>query len=160
LAQTEEVQRGRREKRTLIVRDVTPVQLGLAGAAQLGLIIREVTEKGKTTLHRHHMVTSRPAQQLSAQEFLAARREHWGVEGKCHQRLDVSGLEDKLRVRSASAAAALGLLCRISLALFLQWCQEPGRRKRDQTYPGWSGRQIHRPSSLLCRLRQPFAGDG
>jgi predicted transposase YbfD/YdcC len=142
------------------VRDVTPVQFGLAGAAQLGLVIREVTGKGKTTLHRHYMVTSRPAQQLSAQQFLAARREHWGVEGKCHQRLDVSGFEDKLRVRSASAAATLGLLCRISLALFLQWCQQPGRRKRDKTYPVWSGRQIHRPSSLLRRLRQPFAGDG
>jgi hypothetical protein len=143
-----------------MVRDTTPAQFGLAGAAQLGLIIREVTEKGETTLHRHHMVTSRPARQLSADQFLAARREHWGVEGKCHQRLDVSGFEDKLRVRSASAAATLGLLCRISLALFLQWCQAPGRHQRDKTYPVWSGRQTHRPSSLLCRLRQPFAGDG
>jgi len=142
------------------VRDTTPVQLGLAGAAQLGLIIREVTEKGEATLHRHHMVTSRPAQQLSAQEFLAARREHWGIEGKCHQRLDVSGFEDKLRVRSASAAATLGLLCRISLALFLQWCQVPGRHQRDKTYPVWSGRQIRHPSPLLRRLRQPAARDG
>lgn len=142
------------------MRDITPVQFGLAGAAQLGLVIREVTEKGETTIHRHYRVTSRPAQQLSAQEFLAARREHWGVEGKCHQRLDVSAFEDKLRVRSASAAATLGLLCRISLALFLQWCQAPGRRQRDKTYPVWRGRPIRHPSSLLRHLRQPFASDG
>ena len=31
------------------MREVTPAQLGLAGAAQLGLIIRRVTEHGQTT---------------------------------------------------------------------------------------------------------------
>ena len=141
------------------MRDTTPVGFGLAGAAQLGLVIREVTAKGKTTLHRHYMVTSRPAAALSAAEFLAARREHWGIEGKCHQRLDVSGFEDHLRVRSASAAATLGLLCRISLALFIQWCQKPGRHQRDKTYPVWTGRQIRHPSPLLRRLRNPEARD-
>jgi len=91
---------------------------------------------------------------------LAARREHWGIEGKCHQRLDVSGFEDKLRVRSASAAATLGLLCRMSVALFIQWCQAPGRLERDKTYPVWAGRQTRHPSSLLRRLGQPFSRDG
>jgi len=160
VVQTEQVQRSRREKRTLIVRETTPVQFGLAGAAQVGLVIREVTEKGKTNIHRHYMVTSRSAQELNAQEFLNARREHWGIEGKCHQRLDVSACEDKLRVRSASAAATLGLLCRISIALFMQWSQEPGRLVRDKTYPVWRGRQTHRPSALLRLMGQPFVRDG
>ena len=160
MAQTEEVQRGRHEKRTLIVRELTPVQFGLAGAAQLGLVIREVTEQGQTTVHRHHLVTSRPAEQLSAQDFLAARRAHWGIESICHQQLDVSGGEDQLRVRSASAAATLGLLSRISLALFRQGCQTPGLRQRDKTYPVWRARQIRRPTALLRRLRQPFVSDG
>jgi hypothetical protein len=160
VAQTETVERGRRVKRTLIARDITPVQLGLAGAAQLGLVIREVTEKGETTVHRYHVVTSRPAAELSVQDFLAALREHWGIEGKCHQRLDVSGFEDQLRVRSAPAAATLGLLGRMSVALFIQWCQAPGRRQRDKTYPVWAGRQRRHPSALLRRLRQPLARDG
>lgn len=133
------------------------MQLGLAGAAQLGLVIREVTEKGKTTIHRHHMVTSRPADQLEALELLNARRAHWGIEGRCHQRLDVSGFEDQLRSGSTSAAATLGLLGRISIAIFLQWCQQPGRLVRDKTYPVYRGRQIRHPSPLLERLSQPTA---
>jgi len=151
--------RGRLEKRTLIVRNVTPVQMGWAGAAQLGLVIREVTEKGKTTVRRHYMMTSRPASRLSAEQFLAARRQHWGIEGQCHQRLDVSLQEDQLRVRSSSAAATLGLLQRVSVALFVQ-AAPALRRKRDRTYPVWSGRQKRRPSALLRRLQKPVFSSG
>ena len=160
MAQTEEIQNERLEKRTLIVREITPSQMDLAGAAQLGLVIRERIEKGKTTLSVHYMVTSRPLDQLNAKEMLAARREHWGIEGKCHQRLDISAHEDQLRVRSASAAATLSLLCRLSLAIFICWCAEPGRLKRDKTYPVWSQRQKRRPGALIKLLQQPMADDG
>ena len=101
------------------------MQLGLAGAAQLIVIIRTCTEKGKTTTFRTYFVTSRPADRLSPLQILFLRRGQWGIEATCHQRLDVSLHEDKSRVRTLSSVAVLGLLSRISLALFQQDCQRP-----------------------------------
>jgi hypothetical protein len=133
------------------VREVTPVELGLAGAAQLIVIIRTCTQKGKTTSTRSYFVTSRPAQRLSPLQILFLRRGQWGIEGTCHQRLDVSLHEDKSRVRSASGVALLGILSRISLALFVQDCQRP-QPVRDKTYPVWSFRLIRRPRPMLDLL--------
>lgn len=130
------------------MRQVTPVQLGLAGAAQLSVIIRTCTEKGKTTTARTYFVTSRPADRLSPSEILGLRRSQWGIEATCHQRLDVSLHEDQSRVRSPSGVAVLGLLSRISLALFQQDSQRP-QPLRDKTYPVWSFRLIRRPRPML-----------
>ena len=149
-----EQDRGRRVERWIIVRDVTPAQLGLAGAAQLVLIIRTVTEKGKTTTTRNYFVTSRPAARLDAADLLALRRGHWGIESCCHQRLDVSLHEDQSRVRSLSGVAVLGLLARLSLALFQQDCQQP-QPVRDKTYPVWSVRLLKRPAPMLRRMLEP-----
>ena len=157
IAETRETNRSRQEHRVAIVRDTTPAEFGLAGAAQVALIIRTVTEKGHTTTTYHHVVTSRPAARLAAAGLRALRRGHWGIEADCHQRLDVSLHEDQLRVRSTSGVATLGLLARVSLALFEQWCQGP-RLVRDKTYPVWSGRQKKQPSALLRRLLQPCLG--
>jgi hypothetical protein len=135
----------------VIVRDVTPAQLGLAGAAQLILIIRTVTEKGRTTTTRSYFVTSRPAERLEPVQILLLRRRQWGIESICHQRLDVSLHEDQSRVRSRNGVAVLGLLSRISLALFQADCQRP-QPVRDKTYPVWSGRLQKRPRPMLDRL--------
>lgn len=139
--------------RVLIVRETTPKEFGLAGAAQVALIIRTVTEKGQTKTTRHHIVTSRPASRLDAASLLALRRGQWGIEGDCHQRLDVSLHEDQLRVRSVSGASTLGLLARISVALFEQWSRGP-HPVRDKTYPVWSGRHKKQPATMLRRLQE------
>jgi hypothetical protein len=146
-----EHERGRRVERWIIVREVTPVQLGLAGAAQLIVIIRTCTEKAKTTTAHTYFATSRPADQLSPLQILHLRRGQWGIEATCHQRLDVSLHEDQSRVRSLSGVAVLGLLSRISLALFEQDSQRP-QPVRDRTYPVWSGRLIRRPRPMLDRF--------
>jgi hypothetical protein len=129
------------------------VQLGLAGAAQLIVIIRSCTEKGKTTTARTYFVTSRPADRLSPLQVLELRRRQWGIEAICHQRLDVSLHEDQSRVRSPSGVAVLGLLSRISLALFQRDAQRP-QPVRDKTYPVWSGRLIRHPRPMLDLLLQ------
>ena len=134
-----------------MVRDITPAQLGVAGAAQLVLIISTLTEKGKTTPTRQYFVTSRPGEQLDPVQILLLRRGQWGIEVICHQRLDVSLHEDKSRVRGVSAAAILGLLSRISLALFQQDCHRP-QPVRDKTYPVWSGRLRKQPRPMLDLL--------
>lgn len=147
-----EKNRGRRVERWIIVRDVTPTQLGLAGAAQLAVIISTVTEKGQTTPPtRQYFVTSRPVERLDATQILQLRRGQWGIESICHQRLDVSLHEDQSRVRSVSGVAVLGVLSRISLALFQAECQRP-QPVRDKTYPVWSGRLQKRPRPMLDRL--------
>ena len=146
-----EQDRGRRVERWIIVREVAPVQLGLAGAAQLIVIIRTCTEKGQTTTARTYFVTSRPADRLSPLQILWLRRGQWGIEATCHQRLDVSLHEDKSRVRSLSGVAVLGLLARISLALFQRDAQRP-QPVRDKTYPVWSFRIVRRPRPMLDLL--------
>lgn len=133
------------------MRDVTPAQLGLAGAAQLILILRTVTAKGPTTTTRSYFVTSRTAQRLEPIGLLQLRRRQWGIESICHQRLDVSLHEDQSRVRSVSGVAVLGVLSRISLALFQADCRRP-QPLRDKTFPVWSGRLQKRPRPMLDRL--------
>ena len=56
------------------------MQLGLAGAAQLIVIIRTCTEKGQTTTARTYFVTSRPADLLSPLQILFLRRGQWGIQ--------------------------------------------------------------------------------
>jgi hypothetical protein len=138
-------------ERWAILRDVTPAQLGLAGAAQLILRIRTVTEQGKTTTTRTCFVTSRLAARLTPLDLLHRRRRHWGIEAICHQRLDVSLHEDQSRVRPVSGVAVLGVLSRISLAWFQAEAQRP-QPVRDRTDPVWSGRRRKRPRPMLDRL--------
>lgn len=146
-----EKSRGRRLERWIVVRDVTPAQLGLAGAAQLILIISTLTEKGKTSTVRQYFVTSRPSARLAPLEILHLRRSQWGIEASCHQRLDVSLHEDQSRVRSRNGVAVLGLLSRISVALFIRDCQRP-QPVRDKTFPIWAARLRRRPRAMLDRL--------
>lgn len=128
--------------------------MGLAGAAQLALIVNISTEKGKTTTTSQYFVISRAGEDLSPIEFLRLRRRHWGIESVAHQRLDVSCHEDQSRVRTLGAAAMLGLLSRISLALFTRDCQRP-QPARDKTYPIWSTRLQKKPRPILDQLLQP-----
>jgi hypothetical protein len=136
------------------VREVTPVELGLVGAAQLILIVRTVTVRGQTTTTRSYWVTSRPAGQLEPADILQLRRRHWGIESIFHQRLDVSLQEDRSRVRSVRGVAVLGLLSRDSLALFQADCQRRGS-VRDKTYPVWSGRLQKQPRPPAHRAPAP-----
>ena len=126
--------RGRRERRALATRELEPVTLGLAGAAQIGCLQRQ---SGTTaTPEVEYLVTSRPASQLAPTAFLQFKREYWGVENGLHQRLDCSALEDRLRVRHKGAIHLLGLLARVGVALFVRWLRaQPLVRAR--TFPQW-----------------------
>ena len=50
-----------------------------------------------------------------------------------------------------TAPTVLGVLARISLALFQRDCQRP-QPVRDQTYPVWSGRLRRQPRPMLDLL--------
>jgi hypothetical protein len=136
--------RSRRERRALGARSLKPAQLGLAGAAQLGCLHRQLGEKAETTIE--YLVTSRAAEALPIERFLNLDRDYWGVESGLHQRLDCSGFEDRVRVHHKGALHILGLFSRIGVALFVRWAKEQPLI-RERTYPKWrewnSGHRWH-----------------
>jgi len=135
--------RGRRERRALATREIEPVQLGLAGVAQLGCLHRQIGQDADPQIE--YLAVSRAAARFSVEEFLHTDRDYWGVESG-HQRLDCSGFEDRLRVRHKGALRILGLFSRVGLALFIRWAKKQPR-VRDRTYPMWrewnSGHRWH-----------------
>ncbi len=124
--------RRRRERRALATRAIEPVQLGLAGAAQIACLHRQSGEEADTEVA--YLVTSRAATQLSPEEFLNKDRDDWGVENGLHQRLDCSGFEDRLRVRPKGAIHLRGLFARVGVALFVRWAKKQ-RLVRERTFP-------------------------
>lgn len=126
--------RGRRERRALASREVEPTQLGLAGAAQIGCLARQIGKDAKTEVE--YLVTSRAADQLPLESFLNMDRDYWGIENGLHQRLDCSGFEDRLRVRHKGVVHILGLFSRIGVALFIRWAKKQAL-VRERTYPRW-----------------------
>lgn len=136
--------RSRRERRALASREIDPVQLGLAGAAQIGCLTRQLGKAAKVEIE--YLVTSRAALALPGETLLNLDRQYWGVESGLHQRLDCSAFEDRMRVRHKGVVHILGLFSRIGVALFIRWA---GRRAvvRERTYPWWrewnSGHRWH-----------------
>jgi len=136
--------RSRRERRALVTRAIEPAQLGLAGAAQIGCLHRQLGADAEPTVE--HLVTSRPVEQLPIEQFMNTDREYWGVESGLHQRLDCSGFEDRLRVRHKGALHILGLFSRVGMPLFVRWAKKRVV-VRERTYPWWrewnSGHRWH-----------------
>mgnify|MGYP001558868597 CR=1 FL=1 len=136
--------RGRRERRALATRSVEPAQLGLAGAAQLGCLHRQLGRDAQTTVE--YLVSSRPVEQLPPVAFLHRDRQYWGIESGLHQRLDCSGYEDRIRIRHKGALHIVGLFSRVGVALYVRWAQRQ-QVVRERTYPWWrewnSGHRWH-----------------
>jgi hypothetical protein len=144
--------RSRRERRALVTRSVESTQLGLAGAAQIGCLHRQLGKEAETKVE--YLVSSRPAEALPAEQFLNLDRDYWGVESGLHQRLDCSGFEDRVRVRHKGALHILGLFSRVGVALFIRWARKQPV-VRERTYPWWrewnSGHRWH----MVHQLTQP-----
>ena len=144
--------RSRRERRALATRDVEPTKLGLAGAAQIGCLNRQIGKDADPQFE--YLATSRPADRLSVEEFLNTDRDYWGVESGLHQRLDCSGLEDRLRVRHRGALPIVGLFSRVGVALLVQWAtQQP--RARDRTFPQWRDWNAGHRGQLIRQVTAP-----
>lgn len=95
------------------------------------------------------LVTSRDVRDLSAPQFLAARRAEWGIENGLHYVLDVSGTEDlHLRVRDPNSLHVMTLLNRLSVCLWRRT-----RSKPDLSYRHWCDHNRARCGWLLSLLR-------
>jgi predicted transposase YbfD/YdcC len=94
----------------------------------LGMVIRERTEKGKTSTEIHYYISSC---EIDAKLLERATRGHWGVE--ClHWMLDVVFKEDKLRYRERIGAQNLSIIRKIILGVLAQdktlKCGREGKR--------------------------------
>ena len=126
MAQTEEQNRGRHEKRRLRSLPVTPEQVGFPAAAQAAQLTRQTSGRKPETVY---LLTSREGERLTAPQWLNGNRQYWGVENGTHQRLDVTANEDRCRVRNRNGVWVLGMFRRIAISLFVEWRSRDPKRK-------------------------------
>lgn len=92
-----EQNKGVPESRTIETGSAVPENLGFPFAAQAARLVRQHAGRNDETVA---LVTSLPPEALSAEQWLLANRQSWGIENGLHQRLDVSLNDDRCRVRS------------------------------------------------------------
>jgi len=66
-------------------------------------VVRERTEKGKTTVEVVHGITSLDPERADALRLLELTRGHWGIENGLHYRRDMTMGEDASRIRNGVA---------------------------------------------------------
>lgn len=116
-ARVQEINKGRKESRSIVTATVSAEAVCFPLAEQAALLLRQ-TEGRKDELVA--LITSAEPSRLDAINWLALNRDHWGVESM-HQRLDISHNDDRCRVRNDNAMLVLGIMLRLSNSLFMQW---------------------------------------
>jgi predicted transposase YbfD/YdcC len=110
VATTIEKAHGRIEKRTLRTTSILTKQQDWVGLKQGFEVVRERTEKGKTTVEVVHGISSLRPQRADAKRLLELTRGHWGIEKELHYRRDVTLAEDASRVRKGVAPQVMAAL--------------------------------------------------
>jgi predicted transposase YbfD/YdcC len=115
--QTEDTGHGRKETRTyVIVNEPEGIrnQEAWAELKVVGMCVREREAAGKRSEEVHYFIGSRV---MSARNYGAALRNHWGIENNLHWQLDLSFGEDANRVQRRHGAENLALVRRLALGL-------------------------------------------
>ena len=132
-----EINRSRPEARSLLRFDITAQQAGFPHAAQAAEMKRFIDRPSKREekVECEYLLTSLSPEELDAEQMLRLDREYWGIESGLHQRLDISALEDKSRIRTPQAAFNMSLFRRASISFAIHWI----RRQRDSRRATTSG---------------------
>ena len=88
-----------------------------AGIAQVFMIRRTITEKGKTHIETVYGITSLPRKKANARRLLQLNRKHWSIENRLHHRKDVTLGEDASQIRRNGAPQVLAALNGAILAI-------------------------------------------
>lgn len=145
---------GRIETRKLWCCLTDPATLGLAGAAQLIRLERDVqtVRKGqviKKTQEVAFAFTTLWPEEAGPDKLLELARDHWSIENGQHHRRDRTQDEDRCTVRETKTARTLSLFR--SLAIFLCKAQPP-RKGSQPSLPDFQRRVMRRPWGLIRRF--------
>jgi predicted transposase YbfD/YdcC len=111
---------GRREERScVVIEDVRGIRDRSAWPQLrvVGMCRRDRTVNVETTTEVCYFIGSR---RMAARRYLAALRNHWGIENNLHWQLDVSFHEDASRVENRHGAENLSLFRKLALSLLKQ----------------------------------------
>jgi len=101
--------------------------------ATIGMIESEVEREGKTSISRRYYLSSAI---LSAEQFAAAARAHWGVENRLHWILDVVFHDDLMRLRTDNGPANMAVVKHFILNLIKEIPDRASLKTRRKTL-GW-----------------------
>ena len=136
-AQTEAVNRGRREKRTCYLStDLSKIrdkQLW-KGLQAIGVIISEREVNGKCEVETRYFISSRV---LSANTLLQSVRDHWKVENQLHWVLDVVFGEDGHQLRVGNGPRNFTTLRKLAHAM-IKNCKPTHGIKGTREMAGWN----------------------
>jgi predicted transposase YbfD/YdcC len=136
-AQTEEVNRGRQEKRTCYIStDLSLIRdKGLwKGLKAIGVIISERIVNGNLEVETRYFISSRV---LSASQLLQCVRDHWKVENQLHWVLDVVFGEDAHQLRMGNGPRNFTTLRKLAHALIKNGKPKDGI-KGTRELAGWN----------------------
>lgn len=108
----------------MATRSVTPEEVGLAAAMQIGQLRTRVRGCGRQTQETRYLISSADVERLNAQGLLDTKRGYWAIEASLHYRLDDTLEEDHSRVRSPRAARVLGMCRRLVVSFACAWLKE------------------------------------
>lgn len=115
--QTEDTGHGRHEVRSYFTTDnldQIPMASAWAKLTTVGVVVSEVTKKGKTSTEWRYYIGSI---KNDAELFAKSVRSHWGIKNSVHWVLDVAFREDESRVRKNHGPENLAMLRHIALNL-------------------------------------------
>jgi predicted transposase YbfD/YdcC len=152
---------GRIETRSLWCCPTDPATLGLAGAAQLVRIQRDVqtVRRGKVIKETHEATfpfTSLWPEEIGPDQLQELTRDHWSIENGQHHRRDRTQDEDRCTVRETNSARNLSLFR--SLVIFLCEAQPP-RKGTKRSLPDFQRQVCRQPWGLIRRfMPKPSTG--
>jgi hypothetical protein len=103
-------------------------------------------------IQTEYLLCSRRADQISAQQMLAADRQYWGIETGLHLRLDVIAGEDRSRVRNRTSALNLAVIRRTVVSVAIYWirrCRNPRQATLSGFYDFMAANNCRKAFSLV-----------
>ncbi len=115
----------------MVAFDTTATRIDFPFAEQAARLTRCIDSRRKPAeeIETEYLISSRPADQMSAEQMLRQDRQYWGIETGLHLRLDVIAGEDRSRVRHRNTVMNLAVIRRAVVTLAIDWIgRQPNRR--------------------------------